>query len=307
MVFHDCHFLSFFSSPESTLPPLSFNLFHILYTVLREILAFFAASGFQETPPLPASSFYWFRTFSFQCRKQQSRFFFSSSSFWCTFSFQNRREFSSMDTTVDVKTPPSRHYFYRKVSQPDQSSSQNNVLLNSAESANIFENRVADFVNKSSMQSAIANLRTEATQDLNRRKADRRARKEREEQLLHHSTNNHSSTHSLETPTDVKHEDSITTFDKILFEKLNTLTPNEQNAWLANTNDNSLLVNPHQWLKLASLFNVNSKVARQQTLLNIASSESVLQDRSITKEEVKPLENFLELRDIQNRNYARDA
>lgn len=209
-----------------------------------------------------------------------------------------------MDSTADAKTPPSRHYFYRKVSQPDQSSNQSNVLLNNVESTNIFEKRVADFINKNSITSAMDKLRAEATQDLNRRKADRRARKEREEQQsMHHSISNKSSTPSLEVPL----EEQTNTSFPALFEKLNTLTPNEQNAWLANTTDNALLVNPHQWLKLASLFNVNSKVARQQTFLNIAGAEGVLNDRSITKEDVKPLENFLELRDTQNRNYARDA
>jgi hypothetical protein len=208
-----------------------------------------------------------------------------------------------MDTPVDAKTPPSRHYFYRKATDQsnDPANNHSNVKLNNVESTNVFEKRVNDFINKSSMQSVLAKMRAESTQDLNRRKADRRARKEREEQSLSHSAGNQSSTGSLETPPET------TESDMPLFEKLNALTPNEQNAWLVNTRDNALLVNPHQWLKLASLFNVNSKVARQYTLLNIASSESVLNDRSISKEDVKPLENFLELRDIQNRNYARDA
>lgn len=215
-----------------------------------------------------------------------------------------------MDTTVDAKTPPSRHYFYRKVSQPDPSSpAATNVLLNNVESTNMFEKRITDFVNKSSIQSAMTKLRAESTQDLNRRKADRRARKEREEQSLQHSASNHSSTPSLETPKTPTADDTPPEEQPspVLFEKLNILTPSEQHAWSVNTHDNALLVNPHQWLKLASLFNVNSKVGRQQTFLNISSSESVLKDRSITKEDVKPLENFLELRDIQNRNYARDA
>jgi hypothetical protein len=232
-----------------------------------------------------------------------------------------------MDTTAEVKTPPSRHYFYRKATQqPDQATSPSNILLNGLESANAFENHVNDFINKGSLQSSFERMRRDATHDLIRRKADRKARKEKEE---------HAHTQSI-TPPEKTDIPSLGTRDKTvrkpvtaavatatatvtdmpaeaekkrpeLFEKLNVLSPTEQNAWLSNIHDDAMLMNPHQWLKLANLFNVNSKASRQPSLLDIASLDAILEDRSIDKSQVRPLENFLELRDIQNRNYARDA
>lgn len=193
-----------------------------------------------------------------------------------------------MDSTAEVKTPPSRHYFYRKATQQQPISP--NVILDGLESANVFENRIHDFINKNALQSSIHKLRQDATLDLNRRKADRKARKEKE---------NSTTAEPLPPPPLVVHD--------VLFEKLSALTASEQNAWLANIHDDAMLMNPHQWLKLANLFNVNSKASRQQSLLNLECLDVVLKDRGIDKEAVRPLESFLELRDIQNRNYARDA
>jgi hypothetical protein len=189
-----------------------------------------------------------------------------------------------MDSTTEVKTPLSRHYFYRKATQQQPISP--NVVLDGLESANAFENRINDFINKNALQSSIHKLRQDATLDLNRRKADRKARKEKE----------NITTEPLPPPV---HD--------VLFEKLSALAPSEQNAWLANIHDDAMLMNPHQWLKLANLFNVNSKASRQQSLLNLECLDVVLKDRGIDKDAVRPLESFLELRDIQNRNYARDA
>lgn len=234
-----------------------------------------------------------------------------------------------MDTTAEVKVPPSRHYFYRKATQqPDQATSPSNILLNGLESANEFEKLVSDFVDKSSLQSPFERMRRDATHDLIRRKADRKARKEKEEHAHNHQLITQpekadiplSSREKATTkPVPVVAAAEITATDAAvasvegenkkpeLFEKLNVLTPNELNGWLSNIHDDAMLMNPHQWLKLASLFNVNSKASRQPSLLDIASLDAVLEDRSIDKSQVRPLENFLELRDIQNRNYARDA
>jgi hypothetical protein len=229
-----------------------------------------------------------------------------------------------MDTTAEVKTGSSRHYFYRKATQqPDQATSPSNILLNGLESANAFEKRVNDFINKSSLQSSFERMRKDATNDLIRRKADRKARKEKEEHAHNQSitppekadipstTRDKAATKPI-TPatslTDVTAaETEVAKKSPELFEKLNILSPTEQNAWLSNIHDDAMLMNPHQWLKLASLFNVNSKASRQPSLLDIASLDVILEDRAIDKSQVRPLENFLELRDIQNRNYARDA
>lgn len=234
-----------------------------------------------------------------------------------------------MDATVEIKTPPSRHYFYRKATQPEQiispTNANSNVFLNGLDNSNAFENRVNDFMKRTTLKSCIEKIKTDATVDLVRRKADRKARKEREEQTngtVSHTpstitTNAAAVTTTTPSPitgseipsasSELPSAGSYDVYQKPLFEKLNSLSVAEQNSWLANIHDDAMLMNPHQWLKLASLFNVNAKASRQQTLIKIESLDVVLDDRSIKKSDVGPLENFLELRDIQNRNYARDA
>lgn len=198
-------------------------------------------------------------------------------------------------STTDSSTPPrtpSRHYFYRKASLPPTNTSYTPttppILLNDTESAHVFENKLESFIKKPSIQQTVTQITSSASADLARRKADRKARKEKEGEKVLAETPNTTQT----TP----------------FEKLALLLPQEKSAWLNNIHDDAMLLNPHQWLKLANLFNVNSKTARQQTLLShLPYLPNVLEDRSISKEQVRPLENYLELRDIQNRNYARDS
>lgn len=215
----------------------------------------------------------------------------------------------------EVKTPASRHYFYRKATtatttttkQQTQQQLAPSVLLDGLESANAFENKINDFIKKNALQNAMVKLRQDATNDLNRRKADRKARKEKEEQakmLLNGTT---TATPVIEVVPMTIVTEGLEEKQPLLLAKPSTLKPSEQNAWLANIHDDAMLMNPHQWLKLASLFNVNSKTSRQQSLINISTLDSVLQDRNIDKDSIRPLENYMELRDIQNRNYARDA
>lgn len=190
------------------------------------------------------------------------------------------------DTTTQVKTPPSRHYFYRKATHAISP----HVLQDGLESAQSFETRIDHFISKHTLQSSLHKLRQDATHDLLRRKADRKARKEKENPAF------------IEPPAAAATQQS-----DVFFQKLSSLSPLEQNAWLANIHDDAMLMNPHQWLKLASLFNVNSKASRQPSLLRIDQLDCVLKDRAIDIKDVRPLESFLELRDIQNRNYARNA
>lgn len=239
-------------------------------------------------------------------------------------SLQPNVVFVIMDASVEIKTPPSRHYFYRKATQPEQTTSpintnSSNVFLNGQDSTNAFEDRISDFMKRSTIKSCVAKIRSDAVTGLARRKADRKARKEKEERMNGnnpHASSGATATSSMTTmapaSTSTAEIDSTSTlpcrdFEKPLFEKLNNLTVTEQNSWLANIHDDAMLMNPHQWLKLASLFNVNARAARQQTLANFDNLDAVLKDRSISKSEGRPLENYLELRDIQNRNYARDA
>lgn len=202
-----------------------------------------------------------------------------------------------LDTSTQVKTPPSRHYFYRKSTQQQPISPH--VVLDGLESAHAFENRIDHFISKNALQSSMVKLRQDATNDLNRRKADRKARKEKENNSIDPTPISTTTSTPPSPPQPAAHD--------LLFEKLSSLSHNEQNAWLANIHDDAMLMNPHQWLKLASLFNVNSKASRQQSLLHIENLGVVLKDRGIESKDVGPLESFLELRDIQNRNYARDA
>ncbi|KAL9557110.1 hypothetical protein MBANPS3_001528 [Mucor bainieri] len=229
-----------------------------------------------------------------------------------------------MDASVEIKTPPSRHYFYRKATQPEQTTSpsnanSSNVFLNGQDSANAFEDRITEFMKKSTMKSCLEKIRSDAAAGLVRRKADRKARKEKEERLNGSNSLTSSgatATLSMSTVAPASIPSAVTDLsntlpskdcEKPLFEKLSNLSVAEQNSWLANIHDDAMLMNPHQWLKLASLFNVNAKAAKQQTLVNLGNLDAVLKDRSISESEGGPLENFLELRDIQNRNYARDA
>ena len=248
-----------------------------------------------------------------RCFKVTS-YFFSLSLFFYT----------QMNTaiTTDSNTPPrtpSRHYFYRKASLPSNTNANNNnnnntnngytpttppiTLLNDTESTNAFESKLEAFIKKQSVKTSVDNIFKEAANDLARRKADRRARKEKEEQQRNGEKQS-AVNEKLATELIEQQQQS----QEPLFEKLSILTPSEKSAWLSNIHDEAMLLNPHQWLKLASLFNVNSKATRQQTLLkDIPYLPEVLDDRSITVEQVRPLENYLELRDIQNRNYARDS
>ncbi|GAN10594.1 hypothetical protein MAM1_0373d10138 [Mucor ambiguus] len=229
-----------------------------------------------------------------------------------------------MDASVEIKTPPSRHYFYRKATQPEQTTpptnaNSNNIFLNGQDNTNVFEDRIADFMKRSTIKSCLEKIRSDAVAGLARRKADRKARKEKEERM--NGSNSHTSSGATatssvaimapaSTPTTASDQTSTlpsTDSQKPLFEKLNNLPVMEQNSWLANIHDDAMLMNPHQWLKLASLFNVNARAAKQQTLVNFDNLDAVLKDRSISESEGGPLENYLELRDIQNRNYARDA
>lgn len=226
--------------------------------------------------------------------------------------------------TTDSNTPPrtpSRHYFYRKASLPSNTNANNInnnnntnngytpttppiTLLNDTESTNAFESKLEAFIKKQSVKTSVDSIFKEAANDLARRKADRRARKEKEEQ----QRNGEKQSAVNEKLTTELIEQQQQQSQEPLFEKLSILTPSEKSAWLSNIHDEAMLLNPHQWLKLASLFNVNSKATRQQTLLkDIPYLPEVLDDRSITVEQVRPLENYLELRDIQNRNYARDS
>ncbi|OBZ90304.1 hypothetical protein A0J61_01644 [Choanephora cucurbitarum] len=201
--------------------------------------------------------------------------------------------------TEESKTPLSRHYFYRKATQPDQPSF-NTVFLKGLDSSGDFEDRVSKFINKQSLRSSINQVQKEAAHDLSRRRAERKARKEREKIAS-------GNLYSSEKPAETKLSETVPRKDKQLFQKSIILSAAEKNAWLANIHDDAMLMNPHQWLKLANLFNVNSKAVRQQTFLDFSSSEDVLKDRSVEGDDLKPLENYMELRDIQNRNYARDA
>lgn len=194
-------------------------------------------------------------------------------------------------------TTASRHYFYRKATQPDLT---NSVSINVPESSQDFESRVTNFILKDTLQNTLTRSRQSSTVDLARRKADRKARKERER--TEDSKQQQQQQHRYK-------EEQQQLTDGPLFEKLNSLNPTEQNQWLSNIHDDAMLMNPHQWLKLASLFNVNSKVSRQQTLIGINSHSDVIKDRNIDDPDssCNSLENYMDLRDVQNRNYAREA
>ncbi|KAI8890649.1 hypothetical protein K501DRAFT_281638 [Backusella circina FSU 941] len=190
-------------------------------------------------------------------------------------------------------TATSRHYFYRKATQPDLDNNNNTVFINVAESSDDFESRVTHFIHKDALQKTLVRSRQGAAADLTRRKADRKARKEREK--------------SEDGKQQHRYKEEQQRTEGSLFEKLNTLNATEQGQWLTNIHDDAMLMNPHQWLKLASLFNVNSKASRQQTLISINRHSEVLRDRDIDDSSCVAMENYMELRDVQNRNYARDA
>ncbi|ORX46770.1 hypothetical protein DM01DRAFT_1339427 [Hesseltinella vesiculosa] len=62
---------------------------------------------------------------------------------------------------------------------------------------------------------------------------------------------------------------------------------------------------PHQWLRLASLFHIHPKTQHQRSLLQGALRVSSQLDRGVSqKVNDAPLENYLTLRQTQNRSYA---
>ncbi|KAI9248073.1 hypothetical protein BY458DRAFT_57595 [Sporodiniella umbellata] len=190
----------------------------------------------------------------------------------------------SSDFAGLANRPSSRHYFYRKASLP------NSVTpVNEDASTLEFESKLSVFVQRPSIQQTAQDVQEASQVELTRRRAERRARKEKEKRA------------------NVKPADEVP-YTGPLFSKLNQLMPIEKSAWLANIHDEAMLLNPHQWLKLGSLFNVNSKVTRQTSVLpGLDHHPKVLKDRGIGLEQVRSLENYLELRDVQNRNYARDS
>ncbi|CAO3702335.1 unnamed protein product [Rhizopus stolonifer] len=189
-----------------------------------------------------------------------------------------------LNDSITSSRPSSRHYFYRKASLPSST-----PPVNEDASTQAFENKLKAFIKRPLVQHTAQAVSETASVELARRKAERRARKEKERGT------------GMTKPETTNQEGP-------LFASLKDLSAVERTAWLTNINDEAMLLNPHQWLKLGSLFNVNSKVARQTSVLpRLDILPEVLEDRKIKVQDIKPLENYLELRDVQNRNYARDS
>ncbi|KAI9319522.1 hypothetical protein BX666DRAFT_2025811 [Dichotomocladium elegans] len=92
-------------------------------------------------------------------------------------------------------------------------------------------------------------------------------------------------------------------FKPFQFLNVNVLPPVEQKAWQTIRGDQSITY-PHQWVRLASLFSIQSKTLRQPSLLTSQNELAAIEDCGGQK----PLiESYMKIRDTQNRNYARNS
>lgn len=192
---------------------------------------------------------------------------------------------------------PARRYVYRRSITGEGSSAAGVLNVHTDSEGAAFEDRLKEFAQRQSTISIVAQLRQESLKELQRRQTEREARRLQEES----SGGQMPAGDQQQTPKVIEQSSRPYVFES----PSKCLTDTERKTWQASIRNDAMLTYPHQWLRLASIFSVQSKTARQSSLLTQATQKAAFEDAGIT-ESNKP-ENYLKIRDIQNRNYARDA
>lgn len=178
-----------------------------------------------------------------------------------------------------------------------------------------FEDRLKAFINDPTTRTMVTELHSRSVTELNRRHLERQARK-----------SNGNITVPAQTRPDAPTEETTTTTTTAVIEEeqqqeeqkqekqqqqhpyqfldVGTLTSVDQKAWHTNVRKDTGINYPHRWLRLASLFSVQSRTLRQPSFLTPACERAALEDLD---SQPSVMDNYLKIRDVQNRNYAVEA
>ncbi|KAI7881463.1 hypothetical protein K492DRAFT_177060 [Lichtheimia hyalospora FSU 10163] len=170
-----------------------------------------------------------------------------------------------------------------------------------------FEDRLKTFIHDPTTRTMVTELHARSVTELNRRHLERQARKSNGNITVPAQTRPKTPTEETPTTTTVVEEEQEPQQQQnhpYQFLDVSSLTSVDQKAWHTNIRKDTGINYPHRWLRLASLFSVQSKTLRQPSFLTPACERSALQDL-----ESQPfvMDNYLKIRDIQNRNYAMEA
>lgn len=184
-------------------------------------------------------------------------------------------EVPSAEEEKTTLTRPPRRYIYRRTrsSSDDLEDNKFTPPKRTVESAADFERRIQAFVQQESTVKLVNALSAESVKELQRRQNERQARKA-----------------AANEP--VEQLPDISESSPFAFEHHDQLSDSVRQNWSASCKKDSTLLYPHHWLRLASTFSVQSKTARQPTLLPLKH---------------KKHESYLKIRDQQNRTYAVEA
>ncbi|KAI9307851.1 hypothetical protein BJ944DRAFT_237517 [Cunninghamella echinulata] len=185
------------------------------------------------------------------------------------------------------------------------------------ESDSAFNQRIDQWSKTPNFISMFNHLQKDVQKDMDRRRQQQQHRVDhldkntRMDLKKENSNNNNTTSTSTSTTNNIQHNgqkinNNNNNINPFVFEKPSILSKNEYEAWFYSKNDS--IHHPHQWLKLASLFHIHPKTAYQRSLLQSNCLSAAQKDRQVTKEiNEKQLENYLDLRQAQNRKYAQDA
>lgn len=180
---------------------------------------------------------------------------------------------SAEEKTSTTRVP--RRYIYRRTrsSSDDFEDTKFTPPKRTVESAADFERRIQTFVQQENTVKLVEAMSAESMKELQRRQNERQARKAAANEPVEQLPDIFESTH-------------------FAFEHHDQLSDGVRQTWTTSCKKDSTLLYPHHWLRLASTFSVQSKTARQPTLLPLKH---------------KKHENYLKIRDQQNRVYAVEA
>lgn len=167
-----------------------------------------------------------------------------------------------------------------------------------------FEDRLKAFINNPATRTMVAELHCRSLTELNRRHMERLARKSNGNITVPAPTRPKTPTEETPTTAVIEEEQQQQQHHPYQFLDVSTLTSVDQKAWHTNIRKDTGINYPHRWLRLASLFSVQSRTLRQPSFLTAACERSALQDLD---SQPSVMDNYLKIRDIQNRNYAIEA
>ncbi|KAI8328997.1 hypothetical protein BC941DRAFT_476629 [Chlamydoabsidia padenii] len=170
------------------------------------------------------------------------------------------------------------------------------------ESDNAFDRRLDLWAQTTTFQNIASHICHDVEKDMLRRQQFTSSTQQGDHSHTSSSTNS-PNTNGFTQPEQQK--STMGDMKSFMFQHPSILTDKEYASWALNGKE---VHHPHQWLKLASLFHIHPKTAHQRSLLYPATLQAAKNDRQISSESNrKQLENYLDLRRAQNRNYAENA